>query len=116
MILTQDDQSLTACRNADSRALFLSAHVLYFLIHEKKFVRFSFVISKNESSQQLNMHCTADKSAYWDLYSAKHAYHTWFVYIRVSFSVREMTKNAVKMDLEAESRTGFPAGCFNTIA
>ena len=33
-----------------------------------------------------------------------------FVYIRVSFSVREMTKNAVKMDLEAESRTGFSGG------
>ena len=30
-----------------------------------------------------------------------------FVYIRVSFSVREMTKNAVMMDLEAESRAGF---------
>ena len=32
------------------------------------------------------------------------------MYIRVSFSVREMTKNAVKMDLEAESRAGFSGG------
>ena len=58
--------------------LFFSAHVLYFLIHEKNFVRFSFVISKNERSWQLNMHYAADKNAYLDLYSVKPAYHTWF--------------------------------------
>ena len=38
-----------------------------------------------------------------------------FVYIRVSFSVREMTKNAVMMDLEAESRAGFSGGMLQYI-
>ena len=36
-----------------------------------------------------------------------------FVYIRVSFFVREKTLNEAMMDMEAESRTGFPVGHFN---